>query len=187
MLQSSTQYLTVIYNIIWRHNGEALIIHLQTFHKLQKRKAVWKVCINSKNNLQMDKNYKIVTANDCHQCKILLIEMPILQLLFYHLLQPFYWLRLVYVAHLWCETCILPRIWHHQREKCLLIRAVPPPAKLGSKGIIIITIGGNLEQWARISRTGVGGICTLETKGEALNNLECVGFQFSDCLDKINP
>lgn len=30
----------------------------------------------------MDKNYKIVTANDCHQCKILFTEMPILQLLF---------------------------------------------------------------------------------------------------------
>lgn len=38
MLQSSTQYLTVIYSIIWRHNGEALIIHLQTFHKLQKER-----------------------------------------------------------------------------------------------------------------------------------------------------
>lgn len=69
-------------------------------------------------------------------------------------------------------------------------RTVPPPAKLGSKSIIIIIItifGGDLEQWTRISRTGVGRICKLETEGEALNNFECIGFQFSDYLDKINP
>jgi len=31
-------------------------------------------------------------------CKIVFLEMPILQLIDYHLLQPFDWLRLVYVT-----------------------------------------------------------------------------------------
>lgn len=59
----------------------------------------------------MDKNYKIVTANDCHQSVFL--EMPILQLIDYHLLQPYYWLRLVCVCNtVWfvfflLETCTL--------------------------------------------------------------------------------
>lgn len=42
-----------------------------------KRKAVWKVCIKSKNNLQVDENYKIVTVKDiCQQLCKSFVQVP---------------------------------------------------------------------------------------------------------------
>lgn len=47
-----------------------------------KRKAVWKVCIKSKNNLQVDKNYKIVTIKYiCQQlCKSFFVQVPMVKI-----------------------------------------------------------------------------------------------------------
>ena len=47
-----------------------------------KRKAVWKVCIKSKNNLQVDKNYKIVTIKYiCQQlCKSVFVQVPMVKI-----------------------------------------------------------------------------------------------------------